>query len=78
MQKLLEMVERRGPLALSAFQEAIEENYPHLYVLISDWDAETEDGNLEYDMYSEYEAGLGIGHGSPDPNMGSPIVRAHC
>ena len=48
-EKLLDMVERRGPLALNAFQEAIEENYPHLYVLITDWDDETVDGDM--DMY---------------------------
>ncbi len=39
--RLLEMVERRGPLALQAFQDVIADHYPHLYVLISDWD-ETE------------------------------------
>ena len=52
-EKLLEMVERRGPLALDAFQEAIEENYPHLYVLISDWDNETEFGDID-DNYRKW------------------------
>lgn len=46
------MVERRGPLALTAFQDAVEENYPHLYVLLSDWDGETDDGGLDYDDYN--------------------------
>ena len=52
-EKLLEMVERRGALALEAFQEAIEENYPHLYVLISDWDNETEFGDID-DTYRKW------------------------
>ncbi len=34
--KLLDMVERRGPLALDAFMEAIEAYYPHLYMLLID------------------------------------------
>ena len=43
--KLLEMVERRGPLALDAFMEAIGEYYPHLYMLLIDDEEDDYGGN---------------------------------